>query len=106
MDICEHYEQKGYNKKRGISLKSAKTELESGSVAGNLKMIRKILSLKIQTLLSQVWAHALSENSVALPYCVVRCLLWEVHKLIEHVVVKQREMINGDREDREANSAG
>ena len=104
MDICEHYEQKGY--KRGISLKSAKTELKPGLVAGNLKMTRKILGLKIQTSLNQVWAHARSESSVALPHCVVRCLLREVHKLIEHVVVKQRQMINDDREDREANSSG
>lgn len=104
MDICEHYEQKGY--KRGISLKSVKSELKPGSVAGNLKMTRKILGLQKQTSLNQVWAYARFESSVALPHCVVRCLLREVHKLIEHVVVKQRQMINDYREDREANSSG
>ena len=105
MDICEHYEQKGY--KRGNSLKSAKTELKPGSVAGNLKMTRKIIGLKIQTSLNQVWERTVWKftgfATLRRKMSVTRSS--QVNSR-EHVVVKQRQMINDDREDREANSSG
>ena len=94
MDICEHYEQKGY--KRGI-WKSAKTEIKPGSqekfyVGKYNRYWIKHIGAHIRTFFI-VW-------KLALPHYVVRSILRKVHKLIEHAVAKEREMINKD-DDRE-----
>ena len=97
MDICEHHEQKSY--KRGI-WKSAKTEIKPGSqekfyVGKYNRYWIKHIGAHIRTLFI-VW-------KLALPHYVVRSILRKVHKLIEHAVAKEREMINNDdgREDSE-----
>ena len=68
-------------------------------------MTRKILRGKIQPLLNQAYRRA-HQNVffIALPHYVVRFVLREVHRLIEHAVAKEREMINGD--DDRKDSAG